>query len=589
MRRFHGTIARGKEQSEARSNRDSKRENIESSMTAEKTGVVVVAWFALFATPRVEAQGWAKLIKWEDQAVPLRANGPGVDLFQLTAEARWEKNPPGEPGRFQARIETADGRVETHALASNDEPAASPGKVTFTIPASFARNIRPEALRLRLSLIDTGVGKPASNELIATIDDFPTPESPFARDDRGPFGWGRPLDGPGARPLPKIAPDGSLYVRIVSAGEIPGFFIARTEATNAQARRFLKTYDPNARRSDEFRLDRPDQPALNLSARQAEDYVAALSRADRSGVLYRLPTRREWFYAARAGRDSKFWWGNLPTFPPGANLLGPEPGLSVDSTSPVASSEFRPNPWGLFHTFGNVAEWTRDGANFVRAGGHFRTEKGAAGSNDEVANANSTGNDPFVGARPAFDLSPRFVERAAREALGNDPALAGVSIVFDPERAALRLSGTVPNARIRKNADRRLERLWFVAAVIDELRSPSVEPGKSAYLSAPTKIERTKPLGRTIDRATLPIRWAPVLPVEGSEWWVNLFWNGGRHAHVMVETKPGSSTTIVVLIDRERVPEGIDLAVALSLGAPAAGGDDAAIVSNIVVIPANLR
>ena len=530
-----------------------------------KTKFMILVLFAFATTSKAHAQGWAELKKWEDKASIVRAEGPGGDVFRLRAEASWDKNAPKDAGRFQARIVAPNGKTETHPLDSNDEPASSARRVTFYIPASLARNIRPDALRFRLSVIDSIEGKAASNELIAAIDEFPSPESPFARDSAGrSVGESRSKDqarGRCRKPLRTVLVTYGSWRRINRRG----FSWRGAKRAMRKCIGFSTNMIPR-RGADEFNLERPDQPALNMSVKDAADYVIALTRADPSGISYRLPTRDEWLLAARAGRNSKFWWGNESTFPSGANFLGPEPSLPGDTTAPaVSNGGFRPNPWGLSHTFGNVAEWVRKGSSFVRVGGHFRTEKEDAGAEVEVTDATSTGPDAFVGVRPAFDLSAEEGANLARAALGNDPNLARIAIAFQPDRATVQLSGTVTNARSKKIADRRLERLWFVAAVVNEIQAPTVEPGKLARLSAATKIERTKPLGRLIDRASLPIRWAPILPVDGSEWWVNIFWNGGRFAHVMVEPQPGSSTTIVVLLDRERVPEGVDLAVALSL------------------------
>jgi formylglycine-generating enzyme required for sulfatase activity len=109
------------------------------------------------------------------------------------------------------------------------------------------------------------------------------------------------------------------------------------------------------RRPDDAGWGRGRQPVINVSWTDAQQYAAWLSR--RTGKHYRLLTEAEWEYAARAGSDVRYWWGNN-TGHGDANCY--DCGSRWDGRQAAPVGRFSPNPFGLYDMHGNVSEWVED-------------------------------------------------------------------------------------------------------------------------------------------------------------------------------------------------------------------------------------
>jgi len=87
----------------------------------------------------------------------------------------------------------------------------------------------------------------------------------------------------------------------------------------------------------------------------AQTYAAWLSRM--TSRTYRLLTEAEWEYAARAGKQTAYYWGD-EIGKDNANCADCGSQWDGHETSPVGS--FKPNAFGLYDMAGNVWQWVQD-------------------------------------------------------------------------------------------------------------------------------------------------------------------------------------------------------------------------------------
>jgi len=128
---------------------------------------------------------------------------------------------------------------------------------------------------------------------------------------------------------------------------VRGFLLGRTEVTQGQWRALMGS-NPSA-----FKTCGDDCPVEMVSWQDASEYVAKLSA--RTGKAYRLPSEGEWEYAARAGSQTRWSFGD------DESQLGQHAWFSGNSgrkTQRVGGRQV--NGYGLYDMHGNVWEWVQD-------------------------------------------------------------------------------------------------------------------------------------------------------------------------------------------------------------------------------------
>ena len=126
--------------------------------------------------------------------------------------------------------------------------------------------------------------------------------------------------------------------------EISAFSMSRFEVTQAQWQDIMG--------ENPSRFRDPRRPVENVSWYEVQSFIARLNDQFEGG--YRLPSEAEWEYAARAGAEEQYHFGD------DAEKLSQYAWFGEPQGHTYPVGEKAPNAWGLHDMHGNVWEWVMD-------------------------------------------------------------------------------------------------------------------------------------------------------------------------------------------------------------------------------------
>lgn len=147
-----------------------------------------------------------------------------------------------------------------------------------------------------------------------------------------------------------------------------GYWLADTPCTQALWMAVMGGKNPS-HFSDQD--DSPQRPVEEVSWDTVQTFLDRLQSLLPSACKAALPTEAEWEYAARAGTQTAYWWGNDAETAK-ANMDGSRKGTTSVKT-------YDANDWGLYDVHGNVWEWCADAKRTYRDEAEINPSGGSAG------------------------------------------------------------------------------------------------------------------------------------------------------------------------------------------------------------------
>ena len=176
------------------------------------------------------------------------------------------------------------------------------------------------------------------------------------------------------------------------------------------------------------RFVNPKNPVDRVNWDEAVEFCERVSAI--TGRKVRLPTEYEWEYAARAGTDMAFSFGDAITAADanyrsstsyGNAELSDEEKKALEESyraAPLPVGSFKPNAWGLYDVHGNVMEWCADEYKDYPGA---RVRLAARRRNPELANADEEERDDAESEETPRRLWETVVTHILRGGAWNSP------------------------------------------------------------------------------------------------------------------------------------------------------------------------
>ncbi|MGL5508383.1 MAG: formylglycine-generating enzyme family protein, partial [Microcoleaceae cyanobacterium] len=132
------------------------------------------------------------------------------------------------------------------------------------------------------------------------------------------------------------------------------FYMGKYPITQAQYKAIMNGENPSDAKGDQ-------RPVERITWDMAINYCQQLSA--KTGKIYRLPSEAEWEYAARAGTQTPFHFGETLTYTLAnyrANYTYANGQIGEETGETTDVGYYPPNAFGLYDMHGNIWEWCQD-------------------------------------------------------------------------------------------------------------------------------------------------------------------------------------------------------------------------------------